>query len=406
MKKSISILVILFLSMIILSGAVFATNNVMQENEVGTEAEEFKEQTQGKLENGIIPISEQINENFEMQYIEDDVYLMQDTILVEESVNGNVYLVGDNINISSSIIRGNVVVFGNNVKIDADVSGSLYIVADEVMITGGADDAYIVADNVKFEENSYISRNARVFADTLNLRGIIERDLYSMCKNTNIYDTKFSGVVGKLYYSYNLNVQNNAKIGEKIKIENDAKDALMIEEKANKVIDVIFKTLGTLIEVTQIFTAIIVIVLIVSLTRKKENKDIKENYILEILKGFGFLVVIPIIAVIFMITIIGVPISLILLFIYILALMMSIPVASIKFSRIILREKTLSKGMQILVAIGIYIVLEIIRFIPILGGIIRFIFILYGLNLIIGFPFRELNKKEKKDEIVVVTPEE
>jgi len=89
-------------------------------------------------------------------FSESDVYLFDEKIVYNESVNGNVYAMGKNVEVNSSIISGNLFVCGDNVIINADISGSLFICANKVTIKSGANDAYIAADTVRFEDNSYI----------------------------------------------------------------------------------------------------------------------------------------------------------------------------------------------------------------------------------------------------------
>ena len=122
-----------------------------------------------------------------------------------------------------------IIVFGDNVNINADITGSIYIVANRVTITGGADDAYIMAETVNFEENSYISRNARVISEDLNLKGSIERDLYSLSEKTNILESQFGVVRGKLYYKDNLNEYNRSLRDLKELFEMSVDDSILLD---------------------------------------------------------------------------------------------------------------------------------------------------------------------------------
>lgn len=405
MKKSIIIISILLLSLMVFTSQTFATSvpeNVEVNNPVATEN---NNPTLYEVQNEVMPISVDYEGEgvYEPNYIEDDVYMTSDTISLEESVNGNVYLFGDKIDISSNIIFGNVYAFGNTVNVNADVTGSLYVMAEDVTITGGASDAYICAGKVNFEEDSYISRNARVFSENLNIKGSIERDLYTISEQTNILDVTFAGVQGKLYYKGNLNVEGNAYVGEKIELKGQIED---VKNETKGFFEIVSQALSQIITVSQIFTAVFLI-LILGLFAKKydETKIDKTNYGIAMLKGFGYLIIIPIIAILLIVCIIGIPLGIILFLAYMLMFTLSIPVVSLDISKTILKEKANQKWKLILTAIGIYICLEIIKLIPILGGIIRFLSILYGFELIVNCLFGK-NKHKKNDDKIIVTTEE
>lgn len=404
MKKSIIIISILLLSLMVFTSQTFATS-VPEDAKVNTPvATENNNPTLYEVQNEVMPISIDLEEDsYSQDYIEDDVYIASDKIVLEKSVNGNVYLCGDEINITSSMILGNVYVFGNTIKIDADITGSIYAAAKEITITGGAADAYIMTEKVNFEENSYISRNARVIGNVLNLKGSIERDLYSLSNETNILGTVFGGVRGKIYYSGNLNLEENTKVGETIKLEDKTED---IKENTSTFFEMLSQALNRLIVVTQIFTALVIIIIIGLFAKKYEEvSKVKRNYITDLIRGFLCLICIPIISIFLFITIIGMPLGIVMIVIYILALFLSLPMASIDVARMVLKEKLDKKWKLILAAIAVYLVLELVRLIPFIGGIIRFIFIIYGLNLILSFPFKKSKNKKEEQQVIVTTEE-
>ncbi len=399
MKKILSLSILIILCLCAITSNVLATSE--DQNAAAQEIVPEPRTDMSEVQNEIMLISADWEEDTSVsqEYIEDDVWMTSDVITLDQSVNGNVYLFGSDVNVNSSMILGNLIVCGDNVNINADITGSMYIVANRVTITGGADDAYIMAATVNFEENSYISRNARVISEYLNIKGIIERDLYSLSEKTNILDSQFGGVHGKLYYKNDLNVQGDNKVNETIKITDKT---IEFKEDAENFFDLAFDVIGRMIAAAQIFAATIIIIVLCLLIKPKETAEENRNYVVELLKGFIYIICIPILSMILMLTIIGIPLSLIILLIYIVALFFSIPVASIDFSRIILKEKLDKKWKLVLSAIAIYIVLEIIKVIPFIGGIIRFLFTIYGFKLILSFPFKKGKGKDKNEEKDVI----
>lgn len=396
MKKYLFLTSLILLCLCIITSSVFATSEVSNTTNQNLVPE--PRTNMSEVQEDIMPISLDWYENNStpQDYIEDDVYMSSKTITLNQSVNGNVYLFGDNVNVNSNMILGNVIVFGDNVNLNADVTGSIYVIANKVTITGGADDAYIMAETVNLEENSYISRNARVISEDLNIKGSIERDLYSLSERTNILDSQFGGVHGKLYYKDNLNVQGDNKVNETIKISDQIFE---FKENTETFFDIAFEVISRMITVAQIFTAVIVILILSLFVKLNEDTEENRNYVLDLLKGFIYIICIPIVVMLLMVTIIGIPLSLLIIAIYIVAILLSLPVASIDVSRLIFKEKLDKKWKLILSAIGIYLFLEILKVVPIVGGIIRFLFTIYGLKLILSFPFRK--NKNKNDKIKV-----
>ena len=403
MKKLISIISILLLSISIVTNFVFATSDTTMD--VPAVLEDVEKRQPDEIQDDVMPISIDLEDEVALEeYIEDDVYMASDFVKLEDSINGNVYIYADKAEISSNSIFGNLFVLAKEVKIDADVFGSIYIAAEDVTITGSADDVYIMANRVNFEENSYISRNARVFSDIVNVKGNIGRDMYSMSNYTSIEDNIVSGIAGRLYYNGNIDLPEY-KVSEAIKIE-DTNNFKLETEEGLRTLETIGTVLGKIITIAITSTGIFIIIFIIIFSKKYEKTDIKENYVIDIIKGFGGVILIPIISILLITTIIGIPLGLLLLIIYILILMISIPVASIKIAKIILKDNSSSKFLQFITAITIYIVVEVVlKLVPVIGGFIRFIVILYGFKLITSLPFKnKSNKKIEEDEQVIVTP--
>lgn len=355
-------------------------------------------------EYGIMPISEENwmpgdyargEENSE--YINSDLFLAEDNITVTSSVDGNIYAFGDKVKISSSMVSGNVMVIAEEVTIDADVSGGLYIIADHVTITASAQDAYIAADTVNFDSNSYITRDAKVFAKNVNLKGYIYRDFYSYSKATNI-EGPLANVAGKLYYTNNLNSDNSELV------QNAEKMATLDINTSNELVEATNK----LNIVASAFSGVVIIIVFLFITKNRVKGEKGENPIISVLIGLVGVILTPIIIVLLMITLIGIPLSILFLALYIIMLCISIPVTSLKLSDIIIDANTKTPTMLIrfLGAIVAFAILKLIAYVPVIGPIIRVIAIMYGFRTILGLVFQNSKSKNIEKEIEAVKTEE
>lgn len=417
MKRSFIILVINVICVILLFCNIsLATNhNKNNKNDLLTNTQEvFDETNSVQTENEIIPISTDIDVPLseDSEYLNKDLYLFEETISIENSVNGNLYVIGKDVDISSNTVVGNIFIIAENVTINSNILGSAYIIADEIKFTKGASDAYLIGNKVTFEEEANIYRDARILADTLNLNGTINRDLYSSCKTSNINGS----VAGTFYYSGILNKGENIKLNKIQKFEVPTEEIEQITE-SQKTVAKIFSF------ITNIFTALIVIIFILVFSKNilKIRKDEidgktkytnetneKTNYALDIITGFAYLILIPIVSLICMITGIGLPLGFLILTIYIVILCISMPVASLEIAKKI-KIQSESRGLLKFgigfIAILIFVIINVIKYIPFIGGITKFIIMLFGFKTILKYIFKTNSKDEiqREDNEVAVT---
>lgn len=417
MKKKSIVLLILITLILVISNVSFATglNNQVSENTTVSNTatnvttntpanvlanttnnevtNQVAENVLGEVEdlnsnNEVMPISIDI-ENEEdyvaMDFVESDVYLFDNQISYDSSVNGNVYAMGKTVNINSSLISGNLFVMAEEAIIDADVSGSLYVFANRVTIKSGANDAYIAGNKVVLEENSYIYRDAKIASDTLEMKGYIYRNLYSVSETTNIANNGIAGVEGTIYYDGELNASQ---------VENVVKLETPIKENENSDI-----TDTILTVITKAVTVIVIIGLLTIITKNKETNNENRNYIVDVLIGIGLIILVPAIMFIFMFTIVGIPVAMILLIVYILMLFFSVYAAALDIAKIVMNGN--SNLIKFVVAVIIYIAFEFIGMIPVGGGIIKFLIISYGFKVIIRETFPKKQIKEKTEQEII-----
>lgn len=399
-KKSVVKILCVLVLVLLVSNIVFATevnDSVIQPRDLESQASVLDGTSNEISEDGVMPISDSPSQpgisyaDNGIEYVEDDVYLCEQDIVYDKLVDGNVYVIGKNITISSLSISGNLFVCGENVKINSDVSGSIYVCGNIVEINSGANDIYVAGNKVTFGEDSYSYRDIRVVSDTCEFNGYVYRNFYSTSNKTNINNAAMGGVAGKTYYSGEFNVQNNDNMGEIKEIKVPVKQESKSETFSN-VISILSKA----------FTSIVIILIWSNITKNKENNE-KENYIIDVLVGIGLTILVPIVAVVLVITLVGLPIGFLIIALYIIALIISLPIAALKISRIILKisQKSCSNVMKFVLALLVYLVIELIRFIPVVGGVIRFVIMAYGFKIILSLIFSRKQKELKGESEVV-----
>lgn len=353
-------------------------------------------------EDGIMPISGDYEIPTEL--IDSDIYLCEQNISIEKEVNGNIYVIGKTIDISSSYLNGNIFAIGQDVTINGLISGSVYVIGENINIGATAvDTVYALGKNVSLDTNSNVMCDFKVSGENLNIAGNINRNLEAYVENINIDESSEYIAKGNVSYSKDFSDPRGI-LGEVSVTQHQESEKTIEEVKKVVVLDRIKSEIITVISTAIIIAVIYLIV--------KNNQTIKvENYSQEIgtnlLKGFLSLIIIPVVALILLFTIIGIPLSLLLITLYIVALFISIPVASLRIAEIGYNVKPINsnKAFIILYAICVYIVIKLIALIPVIGGLINFLVVLYGLGNLIKYIFPSKKQNVKKEEVEVISEE-
>ncbi len=382
MKKKSKIILIVLLMTLIMSTIVFASDELDLEPRTSANIED----TVG--DDLIAPISTDENDIGGNPVSRGDLYVIQTNANIVDKVDGNLFIISDNVDISADV-DGNIFVMSDNVKINSNINGSAFVLAQNLTITNGSiKDAYFYADNITLAENTIISREAKMMAESINVFGMVLGDVYTAAEKVTLEET--GSISGKLVYSGKLEQNHEGQVGSLEKQEVKTDNIKNEDNFANKAESIVFKTV----------TALFVIGLIVLVTNKKlETKVTVGDVVKGIIGGALWVVLIPIIAVALILTIFGIPFSLILLTIYVLMFFVAIPMVSLQISAYVLnlRNKD-SKVLLWLFAVVIYCAIAILRLIPVLNVAIPLLVGSYGFNLIIKTLFPK-KKKEVGEEV-------
>lgn len=331
------------------------------------------------------PITQENFEAIEENQIErGDLYILESNVSIKDYVDGNLFVIGDNVDVSADV-NGNVFILASNVTLKANVYGSAFVLANNLNYESGQiTDVYFYGNSITMHEEAVVSREAKMMADAIKISGTINGDLYTQADSI-ILDEK-GYITGKLVYSGDLIQAYEGQIGSLEKQEINVPVTPTKSTFETNAESILLKTI----------TAIFIIGLIVLMVNNKiETKVTGTDVLKGVVGGFLWIIGIPIIVIILMITIIGAPFALILLLLYIVMLYVAIPVVSLQIAEYILKAKNKdSKVLLWLLGVAIYLVLAILRKLPVVGTILTFIVGTYGFNLIL----KTLYSKKKKDD--------
>ena len=323
-------------------------------------------------------------------FAKEDNFYAGEELSVEKSIGKTTFAAGSNVDISSSIdgvafIAGNNVTLsssqdyvfaaGNSINLDGVTTKDAFLAGSTLNIQSSTiRDLYAAGQNIRVDSN--ISRNAYLAGQNIIINSKINGDVYVDAESIRI--GKDAEITGTLKYSEDskLSISEKAIIAKK---KSHKSSDVKIDVKISPMSLFIAKLTSSLYS----FVALLIVGFVLLATSKTFKKIEKETmsigYMLKTsLIGFIALFMLPIVAIITLITIIGIPLSIIALVIYFILIYLSALGTSYYVGKWIFKDKIKNDFLVLPISLLIY---YIVRLIPIIGGIISFITLIFGLGL-------------------------
>lgn len=299
--------------------------------------------------------------------------------------NDNLLGAGNEVNLNANVAN-DAFLFGNLVTINSNILGNLFAGGQLVNLTNSKidHDLFIGASNISLDKNTIINASAYLGSNNQTIDGTIKGNLYSGANSLNI-----NGVIeGDVHASVNqLTLGSNAVVKGKITYtsSNDAKISSgasytaiekIIPQSTSK--NNQFKsTFGP--RLLGLLSVLLLGVVILTLFSKKSleiAQYIRQSFWSSLGWGLTILVLAPIACVFVMTTIIGIPLALTILTLYILLISISKIFAGLALGQLITKNRWLPIWS---LTVGI-LAISIISSIPFLGGLTNFVVMLVGIG--------------------------
>lgn len=326
--------------------------------------------------------------------INGDVFLAGSDITFSGNINGNLFVAGNTINLTGKV-NGNIFSAGNILTINSEGVEGLFAAGNLITVNSKINkNSYVAGSSVTITSNSSIGQDLFISAGTVNLDANVKRDLSLSSSSTSFGQNARIGnnleVSDSMQTITNLNSITGGKITITQSSENSPSKEFISSFKS--------KVFGKL--TFGLFSVLVVGLLLVKFFNKfivKINKDSEKNFGRNLLKGLLFFLGVPFLAIILLITIIGIKLSFIVIGIYSITMFFTSVIGSIfigdLFLKKLMKQKNPSSYLAVLVGSLIFIILTII---PFIGWIIGLIIILVSLGSLINFKVeiaKSLNKK-------------
>ena len=336
------------------------------------------------------------------EVINEDLYLAGDTIVVDGTVNGDLWAAGKNVTINGRVANS-VYAFANRVVVLGDVGRGVKAFGKSVRIAGNVDGDLVVAGKeIKIDSNAKIQGDILFGARAVFFDGPVGGSILGggseITMNSGVMGdvrfgvkdlilTNMAHIGGDLTYFS----ENEASIGSGAKIDGFTTHRLPecpgYKDKLKKIFPFVLLA-RTVRKSIGFFMALIVGLVFILLTPKW-----MESLINSLQKkpgpcaGWGALILfaVPPGILIALITVVGIPLAVITLFLYLTAVYISQIIVSLFIGRLIISRgsnmdtKALMFGVFTL---GLFII-SLLRFIPVFGYIVSIVVILFGLGAIV-----------------------
>ena len=337
--------------------------------------------------------------------IDDTLMAFGQTIEIDGNVLGDLFAFGQSVVIRGSI-EGNLITAAQTVTISGDIGGTVIGAGQTVNVSSAqiGRNLFGFGNVVNAADTTSIEQNAMVFSGQVaNMAGPIGRDLYSFGTQVEIG----SEIGGNLRtFGPNVSILGPARIGGDFEANTPNENGLSISpgativgeqtvnlsaapEQQNKYANPGWYGSQLLRFVTAFITGLVILMLVPGL-RGVAITGIGNGFATA---GIGLvaLVATPLIALLSLIIVIGAPLGVFTVFLYLASLYLSKIVLAFFVARKFFESRGNPRHFALTLAAGLAMLIIVIN-LPYIGGILNFVFMIAGLGLIVMFLFAQIRK--------------
>ena len=302
--------------------------------------------------------------------IDSTTFIAGNNVELSSEIDGMSFVAGEYLKISSK--QDHLFAAGNNIDLEGVDTKEAFIAGNSIDVNASrARDLYIAASTIRINKGNY--RNAYIGGENVVINSTFSGDVNLSASNIRI--GKEAVIEGKLKYPEDaeISIANTAVINEEEVYSDISYDStnIFIEELKS----IIYSFLAMLV-----FGLILIAINTKEFNKISKMKKDSNNILKTIGIGFCCLVLVPVAAIIALITIIGIPISVVSLMVYGILIYLSAVAVAYFLGDWLLKDKIKNKYLKFTIALA---VIYILRLIPIVGGLILFLTICFGLGIYI-----------------------
>ena len=323
------------------------------------------------------------------EVLEDDLLVAGDTIMINGDVSGDLIAAGGSIKVAGRV-DDDAWIAGGSLIIDGKIGDDLRAAGGDIRLRGSvADNAMIAGGTITTSSNSDVVGDLDVAGGSIEIAGHVGSDL--SCGGGSVViggviDGNATICADKIQILQSARIQGDLKYTSDKEIEIPEGTVIgdvVYKRSEKKVEDIYSKTTSSIISFLSILLIGLLMVRFTGNTTIRVSDTIAAHFLKSLGSGVLLLIVIPLIALILMLTVIGIPLGLIVLFAYIVILYISKIFVGLAIGRRILtyaKQEISSPYWHLIVGL---IVIAFATRIPLLGFLISLIVILAGLGALV-----------------------
>jgi len=333
--------------------------------------------------------------------IDDTLIVFGESVEIDGDVAGDVIAVGSRVSIRGRV-GGGVFTAAESVTIDGEVGGSvLGLVSETLAITSPriAGNLYGAGSTIDVDRRAKIDQNAVVAGERVQLAGSVGRDVLAGAE-----DVEVSGSIGGQLTAYaeQIALRAPAHIGGDVNAHVSSADQLSVapgaviggelkttlrtpHEETNEYRKGDYYLFQLLRFAAAFLTGVIVLALVPGLQRVAIHRA--GDALLAGGVGLVTLVATPIIAVLIAITLIGLPIGLFALLLWMAGVYLAKVVLAQFIGARILQAPATPRHYTITLGVGLALVIVLVN-LPFIGGLLNFVMTVLGLGMLVLFGWR------------------
>ncbi len=339
------------------------------------------------------------------EVVNDDIYFAGSSVIVDGTINGDLVAAGGEIKVTGTI-NGGIIAAGGSILVTGNVTDDIRAAGGEVRIGGDVGDNVLAfTGQFVLEKNARIARDLTLGAGNAVIDGTVNGNI-----NGGVSDLEMRGATKG---NVTVEIDNNIKIFPGATIGGDLEytapqhgeisgivsGKTTYKETPPKNKDLTSKMEGELIGYLWLLLIGIVSLMLAPGLTQKNSDAVPVKPLKNLLWGLLFLIITPIVVVLLLITIIGIPLSLILFIVYIISLYISRIYVGYWVGKYVLKKLKKETEFKVLtLALGLLIVLIGVN-LPIIGIFIHLVILLLGLGAIILTEY-DVYQKLKEQKII------
>lgn len=332
------------------------------------------------------------------EVVDGNFFAAGNMVTIAGTVNGDVFAAGNNVSITGTV-NGDVFVAGSSIDISGKVNGNIRAAGSNISIRGAVERNVMAAGaNMFITPTASIGRHVTFTGATVSINAPIGGQLDGAVESMTIDSTVSGEVALDLGSDGKLVLGPNAYLGSSL--EYTSKNEAIMDDKAVVIGDTIYNpvTKGAPVDkgdakkffalgffVTKVISLIslfilgLVLILMAPKAMDKYNDIMAKKFWAKVGLGLVILIVTPIVAILLLVTIIGIPLGIITLLVYGIFLYVAKALAALALGKFITDYFKWKIHLLVSFALGL-VLMSLIVLIPVIGWIFSFIIFLWAIG--------------------------